>query len=128
MQRAPEYASTDIDIGSSQYQEECGLAVVLPDGEAKGRAEILVEDVGVNFLVHKEALNDAFIAHESGLVEDSPLSVVSLVLVEIVLREVLQEGHQGAFLHFVLQKQALELEQGVKQESARLGLAIYLRR
>ena len=102
-------------ISSSIDQELCGLKILLANSQANWCALVLIQHICCSF-VHDQAVYDAYVTVDSRLVQNGALPVVPVVLVEGLLREVLQEGDEGALLHVVLQEQVQQLEQRVHQE------------
>ena len=122
MDGTSEDSSAEIHISPAVDQALGRLIVVLSDGQAQGRAAIFVEQICGGF-VHEEALNHARVAHDSGLVQRRPLPIVSLIFVEVVVRVILQECDQGAFIHLVLLQKIAEDHQRFKDLRALSRLA-----
>jgi len=98
-----EDSSSQIHICTTIYQALGGFIMFLPDGQAQRRAAILVEEICVGF-IHQEALDHASITHDGGLVQRSPLPIVSLIFVKVIVRVILQKSNEGALIHFVFLK------------------------
>ena len=113
MHWAAEDPSTEIHICSAIYQALSCLIMFLPDGQAQWRAAIFVEEIRVGF-VHQETLYDASVAHDGGLVQRGPLPIVSLILVKVIVRVILQKGNEGAFIHFVFLKKVAQNHERLK--------------
>ena len=85
----------------------------LPDGQAQRCAAIFVEEICVGF-VHQEAFYHAGVTHDCCLMQRSPLPIVSLILVKVIIRVILQKGNEGTFIHFVFLKKVAQNHERLK--------------